>query len=79
MLQPDQYEKKWHYDSDGNRVCTMIRKRNPVMDSIRRREFHLPQEETTKCTTGGGHGLLRGRGDGLDGVSGRRNTIVSGR
>ena len=46
MLKLDQYENKWHYGSDGNRVCTMLRKCNPMMDSIRRRGLHPPQEET---------------------------------
>ena len=42
----DQFEKKWHEGSDGNRVCPMLRKQNPIMDSIRRRGLHLPQAET---------------------------------
>ena len=44
MLDP--HEKKWHYDSDRNRVCTMLQKRNPIMDSFRRRGLHLPRKET---------------------------------
>ena len=71
MLQSDLNEQKWHYDSDGNRVCTMLRKRSPIMDSFHKRGLHLPQEETSpggQCE--GGHGgLLGGYRDGLDGVS----------
>ena len=47
MLQSDPYEKKLLCDSDGNRVCTMLRKRSPIMDSFRRRGLHLPHEETS--------------------------------
>ena len=37
--------EKWHYDSDGRRVHTMLRKRTPIMDSIRRCGLHpLPEE-----------------------------------
>ena len=30
-LKLDQYRELWHYDSDGNRVCTSLRKRIPFM------------------------------------------------
>ena len=42
-------EETWHCDSDGNRVYTMVRKCNPIMDSFRRRGLHLPREETPSC------------------------------
>ena len=32
MLQSDKYEKQSDYDSDGNQVYTMLRKRNPIME-----------------------------------------------
>ena len=35
--------------------------------------------DATLWTSGGGYGLLWGRSDGLDGLAGRRNTIVPGR
>ena len=41
-----QFEKTWHYDEQGRRVCTMLRWRNPIMDGIRRFGLHPPQEET---------------------------------
>ena len=36
MLKHDQHKKVWHYESDGNRVCTSLRKRNPFTEGIRR-------------------------------------------
>ena len=52
MLKLDLYEKKWHNGSDGNRMCTMLRRRNPIMDSIRRRGLHSTQEETPPIRQG---------------------------
>ena len=52
MLKLDQLEKKWHYGSDGNRVCTMFWRQNPIVDSIRRRGLHLPQEATPPMRQG---------------------------
>ena len=46
MLKMEQFEKTWHCDSDGRRVHTKKRKRNAIMDSIRRCDLHPPQEET---------------------------------
>ena len=36
MLKLHQFQKKWQYDLGGNRVCTMFRKRDPIMDSSTR-------------------------------------------
>ena len=79
MLQSDPHDKKWHYDSNGNGVCTMLRKRNPIMDSFRRRGLHLPQEETSPGGQEEVDMASFGVRNGLDGLSGRRNTIVLGR
>ena len=53
MLQSDQYEKQSDYDSDGNQVYTMSRKRNPIMDSFRRKGLHLSEEKTSSNTQKG--------------------------
>ena len=45
MLKLDQYKKVWHLDSDGNRVCTLLRMRNPFMEGIRRDGLQLPRKE----------------------------------
>ena len=50
MLQSDQYEKQSDYDSDGNQVYTMSRKRNPIMDIFRRKVLHLSEEKTSSNT-----------------------------
>ena len=42
----EQFEKAWHYDEQGRRTYTMLRLRNPIMDSIRRFGLQPPQEET---------------------------------
>ena len=51
MLKMEQFEKRWHYDSEGRRVHTKIRKRNPIMDSIRRCGLHPPPEEMVAMTS----------------------------
>ena len=71
MMQSDQYEKKWHFDSDGNQVYTMSRKRNPMTDCFRKKRASLSWREgiikLRKKVVG--HGLLWGRSDGFDGIS----------
>ena len=57
-------------------TCTMFRKRNPIMDTIRKRALSSSRADTTNWTRGGGHDLFRGRSDGLVGMSGRRNEVV---
>ena len=34
----------WHYDTDGNRVTTSVRRRIPVMEGIRRDGLQLSRE-----------------------------------
>ena len=46
LLKMEQSEKTWHYDEQGRRTYTMLRLRNPIMDSIRRCGLHPPSEET---------------------------------
>ena len=52
MLNLDQHKKVWHYDLDGNRVCTMLRKRNLFMDSIRGDGLQFPREGTSPVGQG---------------------------
>ena len=75
MLQSDQYATKWHYDLDGNQVYTMLRKRNPIMDSFRKNGLHLPEEKASSNEQKGLDGLLWRHSDGLDGKSSSRNTL----
>ena len=56
MLKLDQYKKVWHYDSDGGRVRTMLRKRSISL-----------RGDTASWTRRGGLDLLRGRSDGFVG------------
>ena len=58
MLKLDQHRELWHYDSDGNRVCTSIRKRIPFMEGIRSDGLSLPRKEKTATwSRGDGSGL----------------------
>ena len=55
-LKFDQYEKKWQYDSDGNRVCTMLRKRNRSWTASAGAGCIFSGGDTTNWTGGGGKG-----------------------
>ena len=58
MLKLDQHRELWHYDSDGNRVCTSMRKRIPFMEGIRSDGLSLPRKEKTATwSRGDGSGL----------------------
>ena len=39
------YKAVWHYDSDGNRVCTSLRKSNVFIQGIRRDGLELPRKK----------------------------------
>ena len=43
LLKMAQFEKTWHHDEQGRRAYTMLRLRNPIVDSIRRFGFQPPQ------------------------------------
>ena len=45
MLTLERHKKLWHYDTDGNRVITSVRRRIPVMEGIRRDGPQLPRKE----------------------------------
>ena len=81
MLQSDQYEKQWHYHTDGNQVHTMLRKRNPIMDSFRKYGLHLPEQKASPPIKHKGVDMdsSGGYSDGLYGFLSRRNTCVPGR
>ena len=42
--QNDPYEKHWHYDSDGNKTYTMLKKNDPFTELFRRWGLHGPKE-----------------------------------
>ena len=31
LLHNDPFAKQWYYDSEGNKLCTLLKKRNPIM------------------------------------------------
>ena len=35
FLHNDSFAKHWYYDSEGNKLCTLLKKRNPIMETIR--------------------------------------------
>ena len=36
FLHNDPFAKHWYYDAEGNKLCTMLKKRNPFMESFRK-------------------------------------------
>ena len=37
VLHNDPFAKHWYYESEGHQLCTLLKKRNPIMESVRRR------------------------------------------
>ena len=35
VLHNDSFVKHWYYDSEGNKLCTLLKKRNPIMEGFR--------------------------------------------
>ena len=44
MLTLERHKELWHYDTDGNRVITSVKRRIPVMEGNRRNGLQLPRK-----------------------------------
>ena len=44
LLHNDPFAKHWYYDSECNKLCTMLKKRNPFMEGFRKWWLHGPKE-----------------------------------
>ena len=42
--QNDPFKKHWHYNSDGNKTYTMLKKKNSFMEGFRKWRLHGPKE-----------------------------------
>ena len=45
----DPFVKHWHHDAEGNRLCIMLNKSNPFLDSFRQRVLHAPVVAAIPC------------------------------
>ena len=44
FLHNEPFAKHWHCDVEGNKLCTMLKKRNPFLDGFRKWWLHAPKE-----------------------------------
>ena len=43
-LPNDPFAKNWYHDSEGHKLCTMLKKSNPFLDGFRKWVLHAPKE-----------------------------------
>ena len=54
-LHNDPFAKHWYYDSEGDTLCTLLKNRNPIMESFRKCGLHGSRVEVSpseSCTIG---------------------------